>query len=343
MKNGSSLFGKLIGGALLAGAGATIGRFALQNVTQQLFDYAVPRKIKYGKLTHALMDKNMVVSPEKQAYQDKLDAGKDWFFAQDREKVEIHSYDGLTLRGSYLPAEQDAGKRILLMMHGFRASTLFDLGCMFQFGHELGYDLMVPFERAHGESDGEYISYGVKERFDVQNWCRYLTQRFGEDCEIVLFGVSMGAATVLMSTGLNLPKSVKGVIADCGFTSPMEEFRHIFEDGGVPSFLQKLLLRSTEKMCRTEAGFAFDEYSTFVAMKTNQLPIFFIHGTADTFVPTIMSVENYEACKTYKKLWLVEGAEHACSSAVATEAYHQNVIEFLREIGLYAGPGKEDK
>ena len=220
-------------------------------------------------------------------FENTVQEGIRWFLGQEPELHTITSFDGLKLCAYYLPAEAPAsGKRrrnILLLMHGYRAGGLTDFAGLYRFYHEQGYDLLVPFERSHGPSEGRYICFGVKERFDCRDWARYAARRFGEEEPLFLMGISMGCATVLMSLSLNLPPNVRGVLADCGFTSPWEIVRHVAKaDFHLPAFPLLWLL---DLWCRALAGFSLKEADTRKALGNSSLPVLFLHGKEDKFVP----------------------------------------------------------
>ena len=164
------------------------------------------------------------------------------------ERVEIRSEDGLRLAGHLLPAE-GGGKKILLASHGYRCSGLREWGLYADFWHRQGYQLMMPDHRAHGDSEGRYIGFGWLDRRDLLRWCDYLCGRFGEDCEILLHGISMGSAAVLLTgSEKTLPKQVKGIIADCGFTNAWEEACYRFRaDYHLPPFP---FLYGADLLCR---------------------------------------------------------------------------------------------
>lgn len=257
--------------------------------------------------------------------------GLQWFLNQNPEEVTIESYDWLKLSGWFLANKDENGnvsKKTMLLMHGYRCQMPFDLGHTYKHFYEAGYNLMIPQQRSHGKSEGGHICYGTKERFDVQKWCEYLVEKVGEDQEINLMGISMGAATVLMSTGLDLPKQVNKVIADCGFTSPKAEFEACLNGYGIKKG-KNLFLKAAEIWAKSDADFRFEDYSTLDAMKVNTHPILFIHGDADDFVPTRFTTENYEACQAPKKVLYVKGAKHATSGLVDPEAYFRAIDEFL--------------
>ncbi len=252
-----------------------------------------------------------------------------WFRQQQPEQVCVTSRDGLHLKGWYLPSEQARGT--ILLMHGYHSSGWNDFGCVVRFYHELGYHLLLADQRAHGESEGKYIGFGVLERFDCLCWVTYLNERLGHKEPVFLDGLSMGASTVLMASGLPLPENVRGIIADCGFTSPDAIFRHVLRTRyRLPVYP---VLPIVNQLCRWKAGFGFRDCSTVDALKQNRLPVLLIHGKADRFVPPRMSCENYEACRGAKKLLLVEGAHHAASFLISPKECEQALRDFLNRYG----------
>ncbi|MGM9619707.1 MAG: alpha/beta hydrolase [Oscillospiraceae bacterium] len=266
------------------------------------------------------------VSPLWSAYSDEVIRGVHWFRDRETERVEILSHDGLRLRGYYLAHPEAKGT--ILLFHGFRSDGYTDFSCAYESYYAMGYSLLTVFQRAHGESEGRYITFGIKERFDCQRWAEYAYERFGPDHPLLLGGMSMGAATVLMATGLPLPPTVKGVVADCGFTSPWEVHLYLLRHKRVPA--AKLLLSLADLLARAVAGFSFREYSTLTAMETNRLPILFLHGEADTFVPARFTQECYDACRSEKELLLVPGATHGVSYLVDKPRCQAALERFLR-------------
>ena len=130
-------------------------------------------------------------------YVEQIQAGSQWFLDQSPERVQIRSDDGLRLSGYFLPYENAKGT--LLLVHGYRSDPLTDFGISYPFYGSLGWNILSVCQRAHSESEGKYITYGIKERFDVRDWTLYLADRFGPDHPVVLIGISMGSAAVLMS------------------------------------------------------------------------------------------------------------------------------------------------
>jgi fermentation-respiration switch protein FrsA (DUF1100 family) len=266
----------------------------------------------------------------------EITKGRAWLHAQSPERVQITSFDGLRLSGLYLPC--DGAKATLVFMHGYRSDVVTDISCAAEFYHGLGLNILTVSQRAHGGSDGRYISFGVKERYDCKAWAEYIDKRVGG--EIVIGGASMGATTALMASGLELPSSVKCISADCGFTSAHDVFAAVLKRKRVP--FRKAVLPALTPLIRLIAGWDAQEYSTLTAMKTNKLPIFFAHGDSDKLVPPEMSVENYEACAAEKELLIVRGAGHAQSYLADTDAYQKAVTRFLTKY-ILAPRTKEER
>ena len=260
-------------------------------------------------------------------YAEEITAGGAWFRAQNPELVSIRSRDGLKLRGCFLPAKDARGT--LLLVHGYRSSLWCDFGVVYEFFHSLGWNILAIHQRTHGESDGSYITFGIKERFDVCDWAIYLSDRFGPEHNIVMDGVSMGSSSVLMSLGTDLPGNVRGFIADCGFTSPYDQFVHMMKKR--VHLPPQPFMAIIEMYTKLFAGFGFKDYSTVTALQQATIPVLFVHGENDNFVPTRFSIENYAACASEKRLVTVPGAGHGTSYLVEKERCQQTLREFLTQ------------
>lgn len=266
------------------------------------------------------------VNSGKNKYSDIINEGKRWLEETPSKTVHISSFDGLRLTG-HLYIRRGA-KRTVLMMHGFRSSWKHDFSGAARDLYESGCNLLLAEQRAHGSSEGKYISYGVLERFDCLEWLRFISRRFGE-LPCYADGISMGATTVLMASGLQLPGNVKGIIADCGFTSPKSIISSVFSrHSSLPAWL---IIPPVSLFSRFRAGFGFSDYSTLSAMRANTTPVFFAHGDADDFVPLEMTLENYRACRAMKRLLVSPGASHGTSYLVSHEAYLSGLISFFNE------------
>lgn len=261
-----------------------------------------------------------------QQFIDKTNEGKRWLTEMCHEDITIDSFDSLKLVG-HLYLRKNA-LRTVIMFHGFRSSWLRDFAAAAHEMYDSGCNLLLVEQRAHGKSEGKYITYGVFERFDCLEWARYAAARFG-DLPIYLDGVSMGASTVLMASALQLPNSVKGIIADCGYTSPKAIISRVFKQKSpVPA---GSIVSAVSAYSKLAAGYDFDDYNTLDAMKVNTHPVFFAHGDADDFVPMEMTIENYNACVAPKRLFIAKGATHGISYLVAHDAYYNELMEFFEQ------------
>lgn len=257
---------------------------------------------------------------------DDVLAGKDWLEHRETEELELMSYDGKLLHGLLVPCENARGT--IILFHGWRSSWKLDFGSVLPLYHSLGLNLIICDQRAYGKSEGLFTCFGVKERHDVVSWATYACQLFGEEHSLLLGGISMGASTVLMASGLDIPGNVRGIIADCGFSSPYDIMESVIRTRfrGVPV---RPTLWLMGMFTRVFAGFGLKEASTFDAVAKAKTPILFIHGTADRFVPPEMSERAYELCAAPKKLVLIEGAGHGLSYPVDKERVTDALFEFI--------------
>lgn len=257
-------------------------------------------------------------------FKQDIDEGRNWINSLPFKEEWTTSYDGTKLYGRFY--ENPGSKITILMMHGFRSNALHDFSCAFQFYYDKGFNLMVPDQRAHGKSEGKYITYGVKERYDALAWLNHINTLIPEGT-LYATGVSMGATTVLMAAGLELPENLKGIIADCGFTSPAEIIKKVMtNDIKLPLFP---LYYTTRIMTRAFAGFDFEEYSAVSAVAESKVPILFLHGKEDGFVPFSMGEKIYDATSCEKKAVWVDGADHGCSFLVDREGCTNALSGFL--------------
>ncbi len=253
---------------------------------------------------------------------------KDWLSARKSEHLTIKSRDNLTLHGDLYPADGESDT-LVICSHGYTSNGWDSCSTVGSYFVKKGYDTLLVDNRAHGKSEGDYVGFGILDRFDILKWIEYMNETHPKK-NIILYGVSMGAATVLMTAGFDLPENVKAVISDCAFTSPFDVFSHILKrDYHLPKFP---VMNINDAMCQKTAGYRFKDYSTLEAVKNTKLPILFIHGEKDNFVPTEMSRQNYGACVTMKDLLIVENASHAASYYEAPEIYEKKVDEFLAKI-----------
>lgn len=262
-------------------------------------------------------------------YKKVMAPNKEWLFAQELEHITIRARDGLTLHGDFLPAEYQSNK-LAICGHGYTGCGLKDCVSIAVFFHRMGYNCLIVDHRAHGKSEGDYVGFGILDRFDMKAWVDCMEKRFEGNAEIVLYGVSMGATIAVMTAGLtSLSSSVKAVVSDCAFTSPYDVFAHILKrDYHLPPFP---IMNINDMMCRRKAGYGFRDYSTLDAVQATGVPILFIHGRDDDFVPVWMSEKNYEMCRSPKDILIVDNAAHAASYYENKEAYEAKVKGFLEK------------
>lgn len=242
----------------------------------------------------------------------------------EHRTVEITSYDGETLVGHYFPAEN--ARRTVIAFHGWRSSWIKDFGMISHFWHESGCNVLYVEQRGQNNSTGDHMGFGLIERYDCLSWIDWVTANVSATLPIYLAGVSMGAATVLMAAGLDLPENVHGIMADCGFTSPKAIWKHIIRNNlHLPYGMRGAI---ADRMCRRKISVGSEESSTIEALESARVPVLFVHGSADKFVPVEMTYRNYAACASPKELLIVPGADHAMSYYVDPEKYESVMKKF---------------
>lgn len=277
-----------------------------------------------------------------------MEERKGFVLAKPHSDVYMTSFDGLRLHAVYFPTIGDAEQtecsgetkqreeqpggagKVVICFHGYTGEGLSNYVAMTDYFLKHGYAVLLPDARAHGQSEGEYIGFGCLDRQDALGWINWTIQECGEDVKIMLHGTSMGGATVLMTSGLELPDNVKGIVSDCGFTSPKEVFAHVLHSMyHLPSFPA---IQGADLINRKLAGYGMDECNAKYEVQKARVPILFIHGDADTFVPCSMCHEIYDNCSAPKRKLIVKGAAHAESYYKDMETYEKALDEFAGEI-----------
>lgn len=240
------------------------------------------------------------------------------------EKLTITSHDGLTLHAKYY--EYKKGAPLEILFHGYRGTAERDLSGGVHRCFNLGRNALIVDQRAAGESEGRLITFGIKERQDCKRWVEYAVEKFGEDTEIIITGISMGAATVMMALEGELPRQVKCALADCGYTSPEAIIKKVLREIHLPPAFFYPAIKLGAKIF---GGFDLEESSALEGVKNTEIPIIFIHGETDAFVPCDMSLELYRECSSPKKtLYTVPGAGHGLAFPKDEESYYLAVREF---------------
>ena len=248
----------------------------------------------------------------------------------EHEQVEIAAQDGIMLVGHWFCPEN--AKRIIIAMHGWRSTWSHDFGVIAPFWFENDCAVLFAEQRGQGNSGGEYMGFGLLERYDCLDWINWVNERTEAKLPIYLGGVSMGATTILMTAGFDLPENVKGIVADCAFTSPHAIWKHVVENNFKLPF--GLYSRTARDICEKRIQVPSDSYSTVEALSNCEIPVLFIHGTDDNFVPIEMTYENYKACVSEKRLFVVPGAEHGMSYLVDKDGYETAVKQFWNDFDV---------
>lgn len=233
------------------------------------------------------------------------------------EDMSIRSFDGLTLWGSYY--EFAPGAPVEILFHGYRGTAERDMCGAVRRCHALGHSALIVDQRTSGRSGGHVISFGINESRDCLDWTAHLIHRFGPEVRIILAGISMGAATVVMAAGRGLPRNVIAVLADCGYTSPKDIIKKVITtDMKLPASLAYPFVKLGAKVF---GHFDLDETAPIEAVKNTPVPILFIHGESDDFVPCEMSRRCHQANPAMTQLYTVPGAGHGLSYLVDGDGY----------------------
>ena len=246
--------------------------------------------------------------------------------ALPRKDYSIKSFDGLTLWGSFYELYEKGP--IELMFHGYRGTAERDLCGAVNRCRRLGHSAFIVDQRAATRSDGNVITFGVNESKDCLRWVDFVTNLFPER-KIIITGISMGGATVLNAASSKLPKNVVGVIADCSYSSAKEIITKVINtDMHLPG---KVFYPFVKLSAKLFGKFDLEEISPIESVKKFTLPVLFIHGEDDNFVPCEMSRRLYSACSSDKMLLTVPGADHGLSYLVDKDRYIKTFEEFERK------------
>lgn len=270
--------------------------------------------------------------PDGEIYEKHREAMVRWMDmtrTMPHEDVSIQSFDGLTLRGRYY--ECQPGGIIEILFHGYRGNAERDMSGGVERCFALGRNALIVDHRAAGKSEGHVITFGIHERRDCLRWVEFVREKFGNDTKIILTGISMGAATVMMAAGEELPDNVVCVLADCGYSSPREIIQKVMRDMKLPP---KLLYPFVRLGAGLFGHFDLEETSPMEAMVRCRVPLILIHGDADDFVPCDMSRRVYEACTSQKKFVAIRGAGHGLAFPTDKEGYLRALAEFQQECGF---------
>ncbi|MGL5311937.1 MAG: alpha/beta hydrolase [Peptostreptococcaceae bacterium] len=256
-----------------------------------------------------------------------LDVDIDWLLNKSNYTDEyITSSDGLKLHG-YKIINENPSNKWAINVHGYTSEGI-NMSSYAKKYYDMGYNVLIPDLRGHATSEGDYIGMGWDDRLDIISWINRLIEE-NKDAEIVLHGISMGAATVSMTSGEELPSNVKAIVADCGYTSVWNQFAYQLDDlFSLPEFP---ILHASSLVGQIRAGYSIKEASTLEQVKKSETPILYIHGDEDDFVPYSMMQELYDATSSEKEMLTIEGAGHAKSSEVDPKTYWTTIYDFINK------------
>ncbi len=305
---------------LAAGAGLAAAGLAFYSYLDLMYKESIPK----GPARRILESQTITDD----ALARKCAESMKWVDEQPLETVDLKNDRGETLKGYLLMAPENS-KTFAVFAHGYRASYRGDPANFYRYYYEKGINFFTCDHTAHGASEGDWVGFDVYESRDMLLWLNYLTERFGDDIQIILHGVSMGGATVCQMAN-KVPKNVKLIVADCPYTGAVDEFLFVAESSGIKKSAP-YILKVINAMNKGLAGYDLAETDVRESVKNAGAPMLFVHGTADDFVPTKMGKELYELCSSEKELLLVDGAKHAESVVVDADGYYKKLDEVIEK------------
>ena len=311
---------KLIGALVALGGVAAVAEFAIHGYLDVMYAERIPQGI-LKRMGNKKSDKSL-----REIH--KFNAGEnEWAKTKDIEVVDLKNEREINLKGYFLPAEKSSDVYVLFA-HGYRSDHSGDPYNFIRFYHEeMGYNFMSVDHVTAGDSEGDFLGFDYFEAEDMFEWVNYLIERFGEDIKIILHGVSMGGATVCKMAS-RVPQQVKLIVSDCAYTSAEDELLNVVNSVGITKaapFAFALFNRVNKRLAK------FDLKDTDVrpSVIEAKVPMLFVHGDADDFVPTRMVYELYDLCSNEKDILIVEGAAHAESILIGAEKYKAKLKEFI--------------
>lgn len=312
---------KLLWSTAIATATAVAAAAVSHTITKELFRIAVARDCPHN--FDAKARNRFAGSGRNQRFMQALADGALRLRSIPHETAQITARDGQKLVGHWFPCPD--AKRTILAMHGWRSNWASDFGMVHDFFVKNKCNILYAEQRGQGSSGGSHMGLGLLERYDCLEWVRWLEGH----TPVYLAGVSMGATTVLMAAGFDLPPQVHGIIADCGFTSAYDISHHVLKHNLHLPFRSRA--KAASALFRKNLQFEINEYSTLDALAEATVPVLFIHGSDDSFVPVSMTYENYIACRSPKELLIVPGAGHGMSYYLDRGRYQAAMRRFWLE------------
>lgn len=289
----------------------------------------------YNLALNPKVSKDIVFSETKEASSDAVSQDEtsgetraedlEWLLAESGYKDKyVKSNDGLKLH-SYEVKNAKKTNNWVIVVHGYTSEGKLMSSFAKPF-YDMGYNVLIPDLRGHGKSEGDYIGMGWDDRLDIIKWIGHILEE-DKNANIVLHGVSMGAATVMMTSGEELPSNVKAIIEDCGYTSIKDEFSYQLKVlFNLPAFP---VINAASAVCKVRAGYWIGEGSAIKQVAKSKTPMLFIHGDADDFVPYFMLDEVYNAANCKKEKLVIKGARHAKAASTDPELYWDTIKKFI--------------
>jgi fermentation-respiration switch protein FrsA (DUF1100 family) len=288
-----------------------------------LVDYAIKRKSESIDVSPT----STVTSTNQTKIEENVEMltnqTNEWLSDVNKEEVSIESDDQLKLAGTIYSSNES--NKWVIVVHGYQGSQddMLNIACQYA---KMNYNVLAIDNRSHGKSEGTYIGMGWLDRKDLVKWINYIVDKDNKS-KIILHGVSMGAATVMMTSGEDLPENVIGIVEDCGYTSVWDifsdELSYLFH---LPEFP---LLYSANLISNIKAGYDFNKASSLKQISKSDIPMLFIHGSIDTFVKTDMVYQLYDSYNGKKDILVVDGAGHGQSYKLEPELYFNKVFTFI--------------
>jgi len=278
-------------------------------------------KINKGNLEDLNHPENEILKP----YIDVVKNGMSYINTTPYEWVYIKSFDGLRLAARYY---DNNSSNTMILFHGYRSAAARDFSCAVKMYMEMGFNVLLCDQRAHGKSEGKLITFGVKESQDVISWVDFVNNNYSPK-GIALGGMSMGATTVILASALNIAPNVKCVVADCGFTSPADIIKIVAKKNF--KINADFFLPLFDVCCKIFGKFSILEVSTTQALKNTKIPVILIHGKDDTFVPCEMSQRGFESNPEMAEIVIIEGANHGMAFLKDTKTVYFKLENFLKK------------
>lgn len=254
---------------------------------------------------------------------DYLKAEK-WWQQIEKETLEITSFDNLKLKAYYLPAKEKTDK-VVILAHGEEGSSI-TMALFSKYYYDEGFNILVPDNRCYGESEGNYIGTGFLDKQDYKSWIAQIVQKLGDNCKIVLHGISYGATSVtLLSSETTLP-NVKCIIAEGGYSNLQELVNYrLNNDKHMPGFP---IINAMNIISKQKQNYILSDVNVIDQVSKATIPIFYIHSQEDNFIPVYMAYKLSENTSSEKDLWVVDGNKHNTIFIENNEEYKTKVKEF---------------